>query len=93
MLIRNQKTREPPILFSIDDPGKIGAGSTIWTILALAAWNEEKRMNAERRMNVAISAQKSAIGQAYVPLKHHPQNKGNVDLNFSLVMKEGPCEH
>jgi hypothetical protein len=54
--IRNQKTKALPTRFLIGGLEKTGAGPMIWTILSKAAPNEENRMNAEQRVNVAISA-------------------------------------
>jgi hypothetical protein len=44
--------------------------------LRKAASKEEAGVKAERRMNVAINAQKSAIGQAYVQTRNALLNKG-----------------
>jgi hypothetical protein len=50
--------------------------------LRTAVSKDEAGLKAERRMNVALNAQKLAIGQAYVPQKKHPQNKGKFAINF-----------
>jgi hypothetical protein len=48
----------------------------IWIFSNKAVSKVEVVLTAERRVNVALNVLMSANGQAYVPQKNHPQNKG-----------------
>jgi hypothetical protein len=69
----------------IEDAVTIDAKPMSWVILRTAVSKDEAGLKAERRMNVALNAQKSAIGQAYVAQKKHPQNKGKFAINFQHI--------